>query len=43
MNAGYRVSLSHANKTSLKTNAPAQVLWVSLYCGAYNGNYFTER
>lgn len=27
LNAGYRVSFSHANKTSIKTDAPAQVLW----------------
>lgn len=27
MNAGYRVSMSHACKNSVKTDAPAQVIW----------------
>lgn len=27
LNAGYQVSYSHANKNSIKTNAPNQVLW----------------
>ncbi|XP_045107063.1 probable tRNA (guanine(26)-N(2))-dimethyltransferase isoform X2 [Portunus trituberculatus] len=27
LNAGYRVSLSHADPASLKTNAPARVVW----------------
>jgi tRNA (guanine26-N2/guanine27-N2)-dimethyltransferase len=27
MNAGYRVSLSHANRTSVKTDAPAHFVW----------------
>lgn len=27
LNAGYRVSFSHASKTSIKTNAPPNVLW----------------
>lgn len=27
LNAGYEVSYSHANKTSIKTNAPNRVLW----------------
>ncbi|GFR95240.1 tRNA (guanine(26)-N(2))-dimethyltransferase [Elysia marginata] len=27
LNAGYRVSMSHAAKNSYKTNAPAQVIW----------------
>lgn len=27
LHAGYRVSFSHANKTSIKTDAPAKVLW----------------
>lgn len=31
MNAGYRVSLSHADKNSLKTDAPHEVIWVFLF------------
>lgn len=27
LNAGYRVSYTHTKKTSIKTNAPAKVLW----------------
>ncbi|XP_031628200.1 probable tRNA (guanine(26)-N(2))-dimethyltransferase [Contarinia nasturtii] len=27
LHAGYKVSFSHANKTSIKTNAPSNVLW----------------
>ncbi|XP_013784928.2 tRNA (guanine(26)-N(2))-dimethyltransferase-like isoform X2 [Limulus polyphemus] len=27
LNAGYQVSLSHTNRTSIKTNAPASTLW----------------
>ena len=27
MNCGYRVSLSHANRTSIKTDAPPSVVW----------------
>ncbi|XP_076309693.1 tRNA methyltransferase 1 isoform X2 [Tachypleus tridentatus] len=27
LNAGYQVSLSHTNRTSIKTNAPASILW----------------
>lgn len=27
LHEGYRVSYSHANKTSVKTNAPPSVLW----------------
>ena len=27
LNAGYRVSMSHAHKNSIKTDAPPQVLW----------------
>lgn len=27
MNAGYRVSFSHANRMSVKTDAPASVVW----------------
>jgi tRNA (guanine26-N2/guanine27-N2)-dimethyltransferase len=27
MNAGYRVSFSHANRMSIKTDAPATVVW----------------
>lgn len=30
--AGYKVSYSHAFKTSIKTNAPAAVLWDILRC-----------
>ncbi|TDG49477.1 hypothetical protein AWZ03_004160 [Drosophila navojoa] len=32
LHAGYRVSYSHANKNSLKTDAPASVLWDLLRC-----------
>ena len=28
LNAGYEVSLSHAAKNSLKTNAPVDFIWV---------------
>ena len=27
LNAGYEVSYSHANKNSIKTNAPNEVIW----------------
>ncbi|XP_022239514.1 tRNA (guanine(26)-N(2))-dimethyltransferase-like isoform X3 [Limulus polyphemus] len=27
LNAGYKVSLSHTNRTSIKTDAPASILW----------------
>lgn len=27
INAGYKVSISHANKTSIKTDAPNEVIW----------------
>lgn len=30
--AGYRVSFSHASKTSIKTDAPSSVLWDILRC-----------
>ncbi|XP_023294462.2 probable tRNA (guanine(26)-N(2))-dimethyltransferase [Lucilia cuprina] len=32
LNAGYKVSFSHAYKNSIKTNAPASVLWDILRC-----------
>lgn len=32
LNAGYRVSLSHANPVSIKTNAPIKVLWDIIRC-----------
>jgi tRNA (guanine26-N2/guanine27-N2)-dimethyltransferase len=32
LNAGYKVSLSHACRTALKTNAPADVLWDIMRC-----------
>ncbi|KAF4094423.1 hypothetical protein AMELA_G00015190 [Ameiurus melas] len=32
LNAGYRVSLSHACKNAVKTNAPAAVLWDIMRC-----------
>lgn len=32
LNAGYRVSLSHANPASIKTNAPIKVLWDVIRC-----------
>lgn len=34
LHAGYRVSFSHACKTSIKTDAPAKVLWDILRCWA---------
>lgn len=34
LHAGYRVSFSHASKNSIKTNAPATVLWDILRCWA---------
>jgi hypothetical protein len=30
LNAGYRVSLSHAAKNSIKTDAPHSLIWVCL-------------
>jgi len=30
LHAGYRVSLSHAHKSSIKTDASARVIWVRL-------------
>lgn len=27
LNAGYKVSFSHANKTSIKTNASNDIIW----------------
>lgn len=27
MNSGFKVSYTHMNKTSIKTNAPAQLIW----------------
>jgi len=34
LHAGYRVSMSHAKKNSIKTNAPLSVIWVNvfIYC-----------
>jgi len=34
LHAGYKVSLSHAHRSSIKTNAPASVIWVR--CTAHN-------
>ena len=34
MNAGYKVSLSHAAKNSIKTDAPNDVLWVRITSSA---------
>lgn len=46
LNAGYRVSYSHACKTSVKTDAPATVLWDIMRCWAkvkpVNPNRFLE-
>ncbi|XP_018576509.1 probable tRNA (guanine(26)-N(2))-dimethyltransferase [Anoplophora glabripennis] len=32
LNAGYKVSFTHMNKTSVKTNAPAKVIWDIMRC-----------
>ncbi|CAG9863209.1 unnamed protein product [Phyllotreta striolata] len=32
LNAGYRVSFSHMNKTSIKTDAPTKVIWDIMRC-----------
>ncbi|CAG9764043.1 unnamed protein product [Ceutorhynchus assimilis] len=32
LNAGFRVSYTHANKTSIKTDAPARVVWDIMRC-----------
>ncbi len=32
LHAGYRVSLSHACKNAVKTDAPAEVLWDVIRC-----------
>lgn len=34
LNAGFRVSYSHANKNSIKTDAPAGVIWDIMRCWA---------
>lgn len=34
LNAGYRVSYSHASKASIKTDAPARVIWDIMRCWA---------
>lgn len=34
LNAGYRVSYSHMNKTSIKTDAPSHVMWNIMRCWA---------
>merc|ERR1712012_922548 len=34
LNAGYQVTSSHASKNSVKTNAPAEVIWDILRCWA---------
>ncbi|XP_025829586.1 probable tRNA (guanine(26)-N(2))-dimethyltransferase [Agrilus planipennis] len=32
LNAGYQVSFTHTNKTGIKTNAPATVIWDIMRC-----------
>lgn len=34
LNAGYRVSYTHMNRTSIKTDAPARVIWDIMRCWA---------
>ena len=37
LNAGYRVSLSHTNSRSLKTDAPSDVVWDIMRCHVARG------
>ncbi|XP_054745337.1 tRNA (guanine(26)-N(2))-dimethyltransferase [Anastrepha obliqua] len=43
LHAGYRVSFSHASKNSIKTDAPAAVLWDILRCWAKIHPVKTDR
>uniref|UniRef100_A0A034WK11 tRNA (guanine(26)-N(2))-dimethyltransferase n=1 Tax=Bactrocera dorsalis TaxID=27457 RepID=A0A034WK11_BACDO len=43
LHAGYRVSFSHASKNSIKTDAPATVLWDILRCWAKRHPVKAER
>ncbi|KAL9707796.1 hypothetical protein quinque_011314 [Culex quinquefasciatus] len=43
LHAGFRVSYSHASKTSIKTNAPVDVLWDILRCWAKKHPVKKER
>ena len=43
MHANYKVSFSHANKASIKTNAPPSVLWDILRCWAKTHPVKKER